>query len=76
VQIALFVAPLLVLMSLVAAPQPFVLAFTRGEITLVFMTILIATFVASGGKTHWYKGVQLLTVYLIFSILFFLMPGK
>jgi Ca2+:H+ antiporter len=75
VQIALFVAPLLVLLSLFAAPQPFVLAFTRAEITLVFMSILIATFVASGGKTHWYKGVQLLTVYLIFSILFFLMPG-
>jgi Ca2+:H+ antiporter len=75
VQIALFVAPLLVLLSLFAAPQPFMLAFTRGEITLVFMSILIATFVASGGKTHWYKGVQLLTVYLIFSILFFLIPG-
>jgi len=53
-----------------------VLAFTRGEITLVLMTILIATFVASGGKTHWYKGVQPLTVYLIFSILFFLLPGE
>ncbi len=76
VQIALFVAPLLVLLSLFAAPQPFILAFTRGEITLVFMSVLIATFVASGGKTHWYKGVQLLTVYLIFSILFFLIPGK
>jgi Ca2+:H+ antiporter len=75
-QIALFVAPLLVLLSFFAAPQPFVLAFTRGEITLVFMTILITTFVAGGGKTHWYKGVQLLTVYLIFSILFFLMPGR
>ncbi|MGE5895025.1 MAG: calcium/proton exchanger [bacterium] len=76
VQIALFVAPLLVLLSLIAAPQTFVLAFTRAEVTLVFMSILIATFVASGGKTHWYKGVQLLTVYLIFSILFFLIPGK
>ena len=76
VQIALFVAPLLVLLSLFAAPQPFILAFTRGEITLVFMSILITTFVASGGKTHWYKGIQLLTVYLIFAILFFLVPGK
>lgn len=76
VQIALFVAPLLVLLSLFAAPQPFVLAFTRAEITLVFMSVLIATFVASGGKTHWYKGIQLLTVYLIFAILFYLIPGK
>jgi Ca2+:H+ antiporter len=76
VQIALFVAPLLVLISLFAAPVPFVLAFSRGEIILVFMTLLITTFVASGGKTNWYKGVQLLTIYIIFSILFFLIPGK
>jgi Ca2+:H+ antiporter len=76
VQIALFVAPLLVLISLFAAPAPFFLAFSRGEIILVFMALLITTFVASGGKTNWYKGVQLLTIYLIFAILFFLIPGK
>jgi Ca2+:H+ antiporter len=76
VQIALFVAPLLVLLSLFAAPVPFVLAFSRGEIVLVFMTLLITAFVGSGGKTNWFKGVQLLTVYIIFAILFFLIPGK
>ena len=38
--------------------------------------LLNATFVASGGKTNWYEGVQLLTIYLIFAILFFLIPGK
>jgi len=76
VQIALFVAPLLVLLSLFAAPVPFVLAFSRGEIVLVFMSLLITIFVASGGKTNWYKGGQLLTIYIIFAILFHLMPGK
>ena len=76
VQIALFVAPLLVLMSLVAAPQPFILAFTRGEVVLVFITIMISAFVGMGGKAHWYKGVQLLTVYSIFAMLFYLIPGK
>jgi len=55
---------------------PFVLAFSRGEIVLVFTSLLITIFVASGGKTNWFKGVQLLTVYLIFAILFFLIPGK
>ena len=75
-QIALFVAPLLVLLSFVAAPQPFVLAFTRGEIALVFVTIMITAFVGSGGKTHWYKSVQLLTVYFIFALLFCLITGK
>ena len=76
VQIALFVAPFLVLLSLVTAPVPFVLAFSRSEIVLVFVTLLITTFVGSGGRTNWYKGVQLLTVYLIFAILFFLIPGR
>jgi Ca2+:H+ antiporter len=76
IQIALFVGPVLVLVSLVMAPVPFVLAFTRGEILILFTTVLIGTVVASGGRSNWYKGVQLLTVYLIFAILFFLLPGK
>lgn len=75
IQITLFVAPVLVLASLVMAPVPFVLAFTRGELTLLFMTVLIGTVVASGGRSNWFKGVQLLTIYLIFAILFFLKPG-
>lgn len=76
VQIALFVAPLLVLLSLFAAPAPFVLAFSRGEIIFVFMALLITAFVGSGGSTNWYKGVQLLTVYFIFALLFLLIPGQ
>jgi Ca2+:H+ antiporter len=75
IQITLFVAPVLVLLSLVAAPVPFVLAFGRGELLLLFMTVMIGTVVASGGRSNWYKGVQLLTVYLIFAFLFFLHPG-
>lgn len=75
IQISLFVAPVLVLASLVMAPAPFVLAFTRGEIVMLFTSVLIGTVVASGGRSNWYKGVQLLTIYLIFTIFFFLMPG-
>ncbi len=74
IQITLFVAPVLVLLSLVIAPAPFVLAFSRGELLLLFMTVLIGTVVASGGRSHWYKGVQLLTIYLIFAILFYVHP--
>lgn len=76
IQIALFVAPALVLISYFAAPVPFTLAFSRGELTMIFMTVLIGTIVAGDGRSNWYKGVQLLTVYLIFAILFFMMPGK
>ena len=75
IQITLFVAPLLVLFSLVAAPAQFVLAFNRGEILLLFTTVLIGTLVASGGRSNWYKGVQLLTIYVIFATLFFMHPG-
>jgi Ca2+:H+ antiporter len=76
IQITLFVAPVLVLASLVVAPVPFVLAFSRGEILLLFATVLIGTVVASGGRSNWYKGIQLLTIYLIFATLFFLIPGE
>jgi Ca2+:H+ antiporter len=76
IQIALFVAPALVLISYFAAPVPFTLAFSRGELTMIFMTVLIGTIVAGDGKSNWYKGVQLLTVYMIFAILFFMMPGE
>lgn len=75
IQISLFVAPLLVLVGLVMAPAPFVLAFTRGEIVMIFTSVLIGTVVAAGGRSNWYKGVQLLTIYLIFAIFFFLLPG-
>jgi Ca2+:H+ antiporter len=76
IQITLFVAPLLVLISLVAAPVPFVLAFTRGEILLLFTSVLIGAIVVAGGRSNWYKGVQLLTIYLIFATLFFMHPGQ
>jgi Ca2+:H+ antiporter len=74
-QISLFVAPALVLLSLVVAPAPFILAFTRGELLLMLLTVLISAVVAAGGRSNWYKGVQLLTVYVIFAMLFFLFPG-
>lgn len=76
IQIALFVAPVLVLVSLFAAPVPFTLAFTRAELTLLFTSVLIGAIVAGDGRSNWYKGVQLLTVYMIFAILFFMIPAK
>ena len=71
IQIVLFVAPVLVLLSFFSAPVPFTLVFTRGELSLLFMSVLIGSIVASDGRSNWYKGVQLLTVYLIFMI-----PGE
>ena len=74
IQIALFVAPVLVLGSYVVAPQPLELSFTRPEIGSLFMAVLIGTQVAADGRSNWFKGVQLVTVYAIIALMFYLMP--
>ena len=74
IQIALFVAPLLVLASYFIAPQPLDLAFGRAEIGSLFMAVLIGAMVCGDGQSNWYKGVQLITVYAIIALMFYLMP--
>jgi Ca2+:H+ antiporter len=74
IQIALFVAPLLVLASYFIAPQPLDLAFGRAEIGSLFMAVLIGAMVCGDGQSNWYKGVQLMTVYTIIALMFYLMP--
>jgi len=72
--IALFVAPALVFASYFVGPQPFHLSFTTGGVGLLFLTVLIGSIVASGGSAHWYKGVQLLAVYLMIALLLYFAP--
>lgn len=74
IQIALFVAPLLVLASYFIAPQPLDLSFSRAEIGSLFMAVLIGAMVSGDGQSNWYKGVQLITVYAIIALMFYLMP--
>ena len=74
IQIALFVAPLLVIASYFIAPQPLELAFSRAEIGSLFMGVLIGAMVCGDGQSNWYKGVQLITVYSIIALMFYLMP--
>jgi Ca2+:H+ antiporter len=74
IQIALFVAPVLVLASYVLAPRTLELSFTRPEIGALFMAVLIGAHVAGNGRANWYKGVQLVTVYLIIALMFYLLP--
>jgi Ca2+:H+ antiporter len=75
VQIALFVAPILVLASYVVSPRPFLLAFSRVEVISMFLAILIGTMVASDGRSHWFKGVQLITLYLVIAMMFYFLPA-
>jgi Ca2+:H+ antiporter len=74
IQIALFVAPMLVLASYFIAPQPLDLAFGRAEVGALFIAVLIGTVVVGDGRSNWYKGVQLVTVYAIIALMFYLMP--
>lgn len=74
IQVALFVAPLLVLASLIIGPEPMDLLFGKGLILAVFVAVLITGQIASDGQSNWLKGVQLLAVYLILGLAFFLTP--
>ena len=74
-QIALFVAPLLVLLSLVMAPAPLSLAFTGVEVFLVLMATFVASILIVDGKSTWFTGVQLIAVYLVMAITVFAIPA-
>jgi Ca2+:H+ antiporter len=74
IQIALFVAPVLVLASYFIAPQPMDLAFGRAEVGSLFLGVLLGTVVCGDGQANWYKGVQLVTVYVIIALMFYFAP--
>ncbi len=75
VQVALFVAPLLVIASLFLGPAPLDLAFPVGLVLAVLLAVLITAQVAGDGRSDWLKGAQLLTVYLVLGLTFFCLPG-
>jgi Ca2+:H+ antiporter len=75
VQVALFVAPLLILLSHVIAPAPMDLLFSGGLTLTVFLSVLITAQVAADGRSHWLKGAQLLAVYLLLGLTFFFVPA-
>ena len=56
------------------APEPLELSFTRAEVGSLFLGVLIATVVCGDGRTNWFKGAQLITVYLIIALMFYFMP--
>jgi Ca2+:H+ antiporter len=74
IQITLFIAPVLVILSHTVAPEPMYLSFSRAEVGLLFLGVLIASMIAGDGRSNWYKGIQLITVYLIIGISLYLIP--
>jgi len=75
IQIAVFVAPLLVLLSYWIGPQPMNLVFTPAEVMATAVAVLICGQISSDGESNWFEGVQLLAVYVIIGILFYFLPG-
>lgn len=73
-QIALFVAPLLVLVSYFIGPEPMTLQFWPGAVTMMIVATLAATLLSNGGRGAWYAGVMALALYAIFAFTLFVLP--
>jgi Ca2+:H+ antiporter len=70
-QIALFVAPALVLLSFVIGPAPMALVFNGYEIGGMLFAMLIAVHVTQDGESNWFEGVQLLALYVVLGLVFY-----
>ncbi|MBB3645053.1 Ca2+:H+ antiporter [Rhizobium sp. BK619] len=73
-QIALFVAPVLVLMSYVIGPSPMDLQFWPGAVMMMFLATVTAMFVTNSGRSAWFVGVLVLMVYIIFATTLYVLP--
>lgn len=75
VQVALFVAPVLILASHFLGPAPMDLAFRPDLILIVVMSGLVTAQIAGDGRSDWFKGAQLLVVYFALALTFFFLPA-
>jgi len=75
-QIALFVAPVLVLLSYAIGPAPMDLRFWPGAVVMVLIATMTASLVTTSGRSAWFVGVLVLMVYLIFAMTLYLLPPR
>ena len=75
-QIALFVAPVLVLLSYVMGPAPMSLQFWPGAVVMMLIATMTAALVTNSGRSAWFVGVLVLMVYLIFAMTLYLLPPR
>ena len=75
-QIALFVAPVLVLLSYFVGPQPMDLNFWPGAVKMVMLATLTAVLVTISGRSAWFVGMLVLMVYLMFATALYLLPPQ
>jgi calcium/proton exchanger cax len=75
-QIALFVAPVLVLWSYFVVPPPMDLQFWPGAVVMILIVTLTASLVTNRGRTAWFVGVLVLMVYPVFTMMLRLSPPR
>lgn len=75
-QIALFVAPVLALLSYLIGPAPMGLQFWPGAMVMMLIATWAAALVTAGGRSTWFVGVFVLMVYLVFAMTLYLMPPR
>lgn len=74
IQVALFVAPMLVLLSQFVGPHPMALDFNLVETVAMWASVLIASLALQDGESNWFEGAMFLAVYFIFALVFFFHP--
>jgi Ca2+:H+ antiporter len=73
-QVALFVAPVLVFASYVVASRPMDLLFTTLEVVAIVVSVAVVALIAQDGESNWMEGVLLLAVYTILGLTFYFLP--
>lgn len=73
-QIALFVAPVLVLVSQFVGPSPMTLVFSSYELAALAGTVIVAVLISIDGRTRWLEGAQLLALYVVLGLAFYFVP--
>jgi Ca2+:H+ antiporter len=75
-QIALFVAPVLVLLSYVIGPAPMDLQFWPGAVAMMLIATMVTALVTNAGRSAWFVGALITAVYLIFAMTLYLLPPR
>lgn len=75
-QIALFVAPVMVLLSYFVGPEPMNLHFWPGAVVMILIAAMTAALVTNSGRSTWFVGIVVLMVYLIFAMTLYLLPPR
>lgn len=73
-QIALFVAPVLVLLSYVVGPRPMDLQLWPGAVTMVMISAVTACFITNSGRSAWFIGALLVFIYAAFAMTLYMVP--